>query len=150
MDKHIPIELNEENVMQIYNDCLLTEKDLPIEEKDILKTQIFTAEACGQDSPVIVFKTQKIKEYENAIEYMYGQLGIVHSKSKVITPSMGVINYNANFWTKDNRVLTALYYLGVANITIMPFVMNLVSKELESDLIGIKPTYSPNDPKFTE
>lgn len=142
------LELNEENVMRIYNDCVVTEADLPIEEKDVLATKIFTVESCGKDSPTIFFKKQKIEEYSDTIEYLYGQLSFVHLKFPTLEPAKGAVTYQAKIWTRNNSTLMAFYYLGVANVTIMPFILDPDSKEIFTDLIEIKPTLSPNDPRY--
>ena len=142
------LELNEENVMRIYNDCLVTEADLPLEDSDVLASKIFVVESCGKDSPTIFFKKAKIREHSDTIEYLYGQLCLVHLHSLTMEPAMGTVTYQAKSWTGDTSVLMEFYYLGVANITIMPFILDPYSKAIVTDLIGIEPTYSPNDPKY--
>lgn len=146
MDKHVPIELNEENVLTIYNNCLAKENNS--KNSDLLPTRIFTKESCGKDSPEIIFKKSKIEEYSSSIEYLYGQLLSVHHSLPYLQPSNGFIDYTVKHWTKENSTLMAFYYLGVANITIMPFILDKKTKQLSTDLFGILPTLSPNDPNF--
>ena len=148
MDKHIPIELNEENVLRIYNDCLMKKKLSNFLSSDLLPVKIFTKESCGKDSPEIYFSKAKIKEYSDAIEYMYGQLHAVHHEIPELLPPGGQLDYKEKLWTKSQSVLMSFYYLGVANITIMPFIIQPVSQRLSVDLFCILPTLSPNDPNF--
>ena len=142
------LELNEENVMRIYNDCVVTEADLPIEEKDVLATKIFTKNSCGKDSPTIFFKKQKLEEHNDTIEYLYGQLSFVHLNIEKIKPELAVVNYQAKHWTKDNNVLTALFYLGVANNVIPLFLFDPTEGSLITYNFFLKPTLSPNDPRY--
>lgn len=148
MNKHVPIELNEENVLRIYDDCLMKKKFSSLLSSDSLPTRIFTKNSCGKNSPEICFSKSKIKEYSSAIEYLYGQLDSVHKNTGVLLPSTGALTYNGNLWTKDQKALMSFYYLGVANVTIMPFIIDPITKQLSVDLIDIDPTLSPNDPNY--
>lgn len=148
MGKHVPIELNEENVLRIYNECLMKKKLSKFLSSDLLSTRIFTKKSCGKDSPEIHFSKEKIKEYGDAIEYLYGQLYDVHHGISKLLPSGASLDYKNNFWTKNQSTLMSFYYLGVANITIMPFEIDPESKQLVVDLIDIPPTLSPNDPNY--
>ena len=162
MDAHIPIELNEENVLRIYNDCLMKKKLSNFLSSDVLPVKIFTKESCGKDSPEICFSKSKIEEYSLAIDYMYGQLYEVHHGEsmrckdyqgrdmayKFLTPDGGMLNYKNQPWTKDRSTLMMFYYLGVASVTIMPFVLYPDKGQIGVDLIYIEPTLSPNDPEF--
>ena len=149
MGKHIPIELNEENVLKIYNECLMKKKLSNFLSSDLLSVKIFTKSSCGKDSPEIYFSKAKIKEYGDAIEYMYGQLYDVHHGIPELFPSGAYLDYNTNFWTKNQSAITSFFYLGVANITIMPFSISPKTHQLAVELIDIVPTLSPNDPKFS-
>lgn len=167
MDMHIPIELNEENVLKIYNACLMKKTLFRFLSSDLLPVKIFTKASCGKDSPEVYFSKAKIQEYRQAIEYMYGQLYEVHHGSvpeeyreayqklgmddpnaKFLSPDGGALNYKNQPWTKDRNTLMMFYYLGVASVTIMPFVEDVVRGQIGVDLIDIVPTLSPNDPDF--
>jgi len=154
MLKHVPIELNEENVLKIYNDCLMKKKLSNFLSSDLLPVKIFTKESCGKDSPEIYFSKSKIKEYKEAMEYMYGQLYEVHHGEHTITgdkflkPDGGFLNYKNQRWTSDQKTLMSFYYLGVAAIVIMPFIIDPFTNQLGVDLIDIVPTLSPNDPNY--
>ena len=121
MDKHTPIELNEENVMNIYNECLFDDSVPDVDYSDILPTKIFSEASCGQDSPIIVFSKSKIEKYYTDIEYMYGQLLLSHTEADRIYPESGAVTYKNKTWTADNSKLMAFYYLGVASNMIPSF-----------------------------
>lgn len=148
MNMHIPIELNEENVLRIYNDCLMKKKLSAFFSSDFLPTKIFTKESCGKDSPEIHFSRSKIADYSSAIEYLYGQLHCVHNKFHSLTPAEGSLNYKNKLWTRNEATLMSFYYLGVANSTIQPFMREKKSNNIFVILPRITPTLSPNDPNF--
>ncbi len=153
-DQHLPIELNEENVLRIYNNCLMKKTLLNYLSSDLLPVKIFTKSSCGKDSPEIYFNKSKVEEYKATIEYMYGQLYEVHhgeymiTKDKFLEPADGFLNYKNQRWTNDQNTLMSFYYLGVAAIVIMPFIIDPFTNRLGVDLIDITPTLSPNDPNF--
>lgn len=153
-DQHLPIELNEENVLKIYNNCLMKKTLFNCHSSDLLPVKIFTKSSCGKDSPEICFNKSKVEEYKAAIEYMYGQLYEVHhgeysiTKEKFLEPADGLLNYINQRWTNDQKTLMSFYYLGVAAIVIMPFIIDPITHRLGVDLIDITPTLSPNDPNF--
>lgn len=142
------LELNEENVMRIYNDCVVTEADLPIEDDDVLATKIFTKNSCGKDSPTIFFKKQKLEEYSDTVLYLYGQLSLVHLNIEKIKPELAVATYQAKLWTRDNNILMALFYLGVANDVIPVFRFDPTEGSLITYNFFLKPTLSPDDPRY--
>ena len=62
----------------------------------------------------------------------------------------GIINYNGQKWTEDNRALFALYYLATSCGVLNQFVDG--EKYAYSDLTRVppwlKPTFPPTDPRF--
>lgn len=69
-----------------------------------------------------------------------------------MTPGEGFFNYNNQRWASDDRALYALYYLGTSS-TAFPYfedgIRHARTKNLEAFYtLGLKPTYSPNDPRF--
>ncbi len=148
MSKLVPMELNEENVLKIYNDCLMKKKLLSFLSSDLLSVKVFTRQSCGKDSPEIYFSKSKIQEHKYSIEYLYGQLDNVHKNMSELLPAAGALRYDEKLWTKNQATLMSFYYLGVANITIMPFVIQPISNNISVDLVDITPTLSPNDPNY--
>lgn len=151
MSELIPIELNEENVLRIYNDCLMKKKLLSFLSSDLLPVRIFTKQSCGKDSPEIYFSRAKIAEYSSAIDYLYGQLYCVHNKFHHLDTITSQMNYKNKLWTLNESTLTTFFYLGVANETIQPFMREIYSNGLNYTFVPlpeITPTLSPNDPNY--
>lgn len=151
MSELIPIELNEENVLRIYNDCLMKKKLLSFLSSDLLPVKIFTKESCGKDSPEVYFSRAKIDEYSYAIDYLYGQLYCVHNRLQNLDTADGSMNYKNKLWIQNESTLMSFYYLGVANETIQPFMRKRLSNGFNyifTPLPKITPTISPNDPNY--
>mgnify|MGYP003293463196 CR=1 FL=1 len=148
MFKKTPIELNEENVLNIYNYCSVDDMTTESLDSNLLPTKIFTKSSCGQDSPEIIFDKTKIKECSSAITYLYGQLDFVHNSLETFFPESGFITYKHTSWTQNNSTLMALYYLGIASDTIPIFTLNPSTKKLSSFNFFITPTLSPSDPNY--
>lgn len=142
-----PLELNEGNVLAIFNRCLATNST---EEyiKSILET---TEHGYSQNSPGILFDRKKLLDNLQNIRYLYGQLLTTHKGSNSISTSQThrsnvMTNYSGKTWTTDKSTIMRLFHLGVATGTIYPFSTNGASS------FGgpIIPTLSPDDPKFDE
>ena len=139
------IELNEENIINLYQDCLASEETDP----DYLRTVSF---AMSPNVPKVSFDDKKIYENAEKINYLYGQLYFTHfcfEEPLSFNPSIGCMDYNKKPWTKEQSILFAFYYLGVSNYTIALFNnSNSVTRIVKNDVTI--PTLSPNDPKFEE
>ena len=142
------LELNQENVLQLYKQCLVPKQNIGIEPKNELRIKIFTVESCGKDSPEFVFNKNVIDDNIDIIEHYLGQLKIAHENFKEFTLPMGFINYKNEPWTKDNGTLMALYYLAVASKIIPVFTKLPDCDKIASSSESISPALSPNDPGF--
>jgi len=138
------IELNEENVISIYQDCLATDETHP----DDLKTVSFAA---SPNVPKVSMDGRKLSENSERIHYLYGQLYYTHFEFEeliIFTPSIGCMSYTKKAWTSNQSVLFAFYYLGVGSRSIALFNPDSHTRIVHHDITI--PTLSPNDPAFAE
>lgn len=142
------LELNQKNVVALYEKCLIPEEDIGKNPHDEIRTKIFTTESCGKDSPEVVFSAEKIDIESMNIEYMIGQLKVAHDGLSGFTLQMGFINYKNQPWTKDNTTLMALYYLGVGSRILPIFRKIKDTNQIASTTNDVIPSYPPNDPDF--
>ena len=142
------LDLNQENVLSIYKDCLMPKEDIGREPNKECAVKIFTKETCGKDSPEVVFSRVKILLNHYNITHLFGQLKIAHVENPFFTLPMGFINFDDKPWTKDNTTLMALYYLGVASRIIPEFSKAPDSDRLFSSAALIIPLFPKGHPNF--
>lgn len=150
MKKEIPelkkLELNKQNVMQLLYDCRVTPKST------IVITSNFYHETSSRKAPPMKLDLNQVYSKENLIVYWLGQIKDLHHQAFRLTPAAGILNYNNEKWTDDNRALFALYYLAIASLKLPCFIDG--EKGAETPLLlsyynrFLKPTYSPSDPNF--
>ncbi len=142
------LDLNQENVLTLYKECLIPKSDVGINPDDECKTKIFSIQSCGKDSPEVVFNKKKIEDNTEIIEHWLGQLKVSHDSIKGFTLPMGFINYNNETWTKDNTTLMALYYLAIASKSLPIFTKLPDSTKVASSALLVEPSLSPKDSNF--
>ncbi len=143
----IVMDLNERNVQKIFERCLA---DTNTVEK--LVTYLFSRDFgySEKEEDWVYFDKNKIKEEEQSILYLYGQLYAVHHLgqcgSNMLTSSSVSKKYTGDPWSRNSGILAELLYLGRCTNIISPFM-----KEFGGVLIvPFDGTLSPNDPKFPE
>lgn len=139
------LDLNEENVKNIFNYCL-AKKDT----KDPIKAE-FLEGAPNAQLPNIFFSKEKVLEKNHTITYLLGQLNDVHLKSHHISLLDGFNKYDGTTWTNNKGTLFMLYYLGTIATMLPTFQLFKPKKTYVSIILGnsfLKPTLSPNDPNF--
>lgn len=141
------LDLNQENVLSVYKECLIPKEDIGKNPEDECKTKIFTVESCGQDSPEVVFSEEKIDINLPNIEFLLGQLKVTHDCMKGFTLPMGFINYKNEPWTKDNGTLMALYYLGVGSYLLPIFTRIPDTNKIASTTFKVAPSFPTSDPR---
>ncbi len=144
-----PQELNKMNIQAIFNRCL--EKPDTKETTTAILFPTTTGYEFGVDLGTAFDKEIILKNKRN-IEYLFGQLQIVHNgqvgDQHRHTENAFCHTYQGKAWTAERTPpLLHLLYLGATNET------NLVSlfrkKDETTHLIWpIKPTLSPKDPAF--
>lgn len=83
-------------------------------------------------------------QHRESIRYLLGQLHAVHLNRKTMSVPYGLMNYKGENWTKENVALYALYYLGVASLTLPDFIpANGGAVSPIADLKSLKPTFWP-------
>lgn len=142
------LDLNQENVLSVYKNCLVPKDKIGTNTDVEHKVKIFSKETCGKDSPEVVFDINKLDEQANNIAFLLGQLKVTHDQATGFTLPMGFLDYKNRQWTKDNTTLMALYYLGVG-CNFMPIFKKLPNEnKVFSTAILLVPYYSLKDCKF--
>ncbi|MBQ9859563.1 MAG: hypothetical protein IJO76_02660 [Clostridia bacterium] len=148
-DKKIDyLDLNQENVLYTYKECLVPKEYIGKYPEEEYKVKIFTEESCGKDSPEIVFNNSKLYLHSYNIAHLLGQLKVTHEGLAAFTLPMGFINFKNEPWTKDNTTLMALYYLGVAADFIPIFKKIPGSDKVMSTTAAVFPSFPKGHPKF--
>ena len=150
MKKEIPelskLELNQKNVMELLFKCKATPQS-----KEIVTSAIYSKDS-SRKAPKLSFDNTILNTHYHLIRYWLGQLQAIHQEKKTMPLSNGLINYQNKPWTNNEKALLALYYLATAADELPPFIDGEKHAEA-TDLdayyaLGLKKTYSPNDPKF--
>lgn len=142
----IPLELNEGNVQAIFNRCLRKS-----DSKEIVNSVLFSRAMgfSGKDVRIIDFDKEILLANKKNIEYLYGQLNVVHKNSSNSKLSMAdfISLYNGKFWTKDTDTLFKFLYLGV--VPELSLINPVLARDKTTVLSeGIIHTLSPKDPNF--
>lgn len=134
-------DLNEGTVQAIFNRCLAT-KDTPVEN---IRNSILYHKNAGADKDYTPLSFDNIALQKNIkeIQYLCGQLQIIHTKYPMITFENGILKYDQKTWTTDKSILKEFFHLVRAAGILTPF-----SPINAADLVGIVPTLSPKDPNF--
>ena len=106
-----PQELNEANVLAIFNRCLATDET----SKDNVSKSILFSRIRGykpSDEIVFYFDRNKLIANKANIEYLYGQLKCSHQKLRDISIEASFYNYSGTKWTNNKAHLLELLYLG--------------------------------------
>ena len=146
-NKFKPQELNEGNVQAIFNRCLAKDGS-PILTSNLFPTILGNADR--EDYGAFNFDKDTILKNKLMIEYLFGQLNVVHVSQDKNTPlTIGDFykNYSGAVWTENEQKLLELLYLGkCAEIDLIhPF--NAHKNNTTHFMNGIKPTLSPKDPR---
>ena len=147
-NKNEMLDLNEENVKKMIGYCLATTQT----PKDNIHTYTFFYDINNINVPKANFDRERLSEMKKAINFMLGQLKVVHSKKLVMTLQDGFKKYNDKNWTVNKIALFSLYYLGVSTDQLPSFEKapdsspNFISPINRQS--SLEPTLSPNDPEF--
>ena len=98
------------------------------------------------------FDYKKLGDNCNLINYLFGQLKVVHERKDPFTPAQGIVDYTGKRWTDNDNALYALYYLSTSALTLPYFVDGEKNSEARNMKLyynnGLIPTYPPDDPRF--
>lgn len=142
----IPIDLNEGNVQAIFNRCLAKEGT----PKENISKSILFSRTMGydpRDELVINFDKKTLLANKQSIDYLYGQLMLLHQKSKTLSIDKAFYNYQGKKWTQNKAHLLELLHLGCTNDTDKISIFYSETNTAELNLTQI-PTLSPKDPAF--
>lgn len=138
------LKLSEQTVKELFVRCLRTEKS------EALINSSFYDESSSRKAPIVQFDGPIVFKYIALFRYLLGQLKAVHENKGYITPGSGSNYYTGEKWTRDNSVLSALYYLSTACNALPRFVdgEKYAYSNLNYLLAPLEPTYAPDDPRF--
>ena len=151
MKKEIPelskLELNQKNVIELLFKCKANSQT-----KDIT-TLSFFAESSSRKAPLIQLDETILLSHGHLVKYWLGQIKAVHLQQDTMTAASCLINYQNKTWTNDTKALFALFYLSVGATEFPPLEdgpNSAIATELDSYYaLGLKPTFSPDDPRFS-
>ena len=140
-----PLELTEGNVQAIFNRCLAT-----VDSTETVSVSPFPTitgySAIG--NRVVDFDEGKLHANKRNIEYLFGQLQIVHKEAFHCKHKIKdfLTDYCDKPWTDDRKYILEFIYLCIIPGLIRPF--NHRDDDTTSITDKIKPTLSPKDPAF--
>ena len=94
----------------------------------------------------INFDKPKLAENYKKIQYMFGQLEVVHKNISTLSPDNSSMKYDGSEWNSEDVSLMQLYYLAIAAHLTLRFFPQ--TKTMPIFLDRTVPTLSPNDPNF--
>ena len=138
------LKLSERTVKELFVRWLRTEKS----EGYINST--FYDESSIRKAPIVQLDNSAVMGYTSLIRYLLGQMKAVHENKGYITPGSGSNYYTGEKWTRDNSVLSALYYLSTAAGALDLFVdgEKYAYSNFRNLVTMLRPTYAPDDPRF--
>lgn len=138
------LELSEQTVKELFVSCLRNEKSRSYVNAS------FYDESSSRKAPIVQFDAPILYKHTALMRYLLGQMSAVHENKGYITPGSGSNSYNGTKWTRDNNVLSALYYMSTASGALKHFVdgEKYAYSNLNHLLAPLAPTYPPSDPKF--
>ena len=149
-----PLDLNEGNVQAIFDRCLATDKT---KEKSsvVLFSTVFGYRQ--EDEIMIGFDKDILCQNKKHIEYLYGQLEIVHKignaldnkNTETVSYQDFSTSYTGDLWSSNKATVLKFLYLGCSPemLLIKPFYKKINGTHISTH---IKPTLSPKDPAFPE
>lgn len=136
-----PIDLSEENIIKLIQSCMLTNNT-----KTVMNISLQTKDGgFEKDGDPVKFDFDKVKEQEKEIQFLFGQLALVHLDHKILKPGLSFRKYTGEDWTKNKGLLITFLHLGIGAKAISYFVKDLGGSFVSADVV---PTLSPIDPNF--
>ena len=141
------LTLSEKTVRELFVACLWKETDTG----GYINANFYDRSSSRYANAPVVKMNAKVYQYTNVIRYLLGQLQAVHENRWYLTPGAGSVDYTGNRWTRDNNMLSALYYLSTASGALWHFVdgEKYAYTRLDDLLTHLIPTYPPGDPNFS-
>ena len=138
------LELSEQTVKELFVSCLRNENT-----KGYINSTFYD-KTSSRKAPIVQFDNSAIMKSTSLIRYLLGQMQSVHENKVYITPGSGSNSYNGTKWTRDNYVLSALYYLSTAAGALDLFIdgEKYAYSDFRNLVTPLKPTYPPSDPNF--
>ena len=140
------MDLNEGNVQAIFERCLAKE-----DSKEGILSE-FTSTIIGfkeDEVGLVTFDKNEFFANKRKINYLFGQLQAVHTKSQRLSVLDFLMVYSGKKWTTDRITLMKLLYLGATEE--QPTIDFFEPENFTTSIYPIvKPTLSPKDPAFPE
>lgn len=145
---YVCLDLNEGNVQDIFNRCLATEDSREITRTTLFSTLLGYSE---EEEIILAFDKAALLQNKKNIEYLYGQLSLVHAQKHLnhrLSPADFSTAYQGGMWCSGQASLLKLLYLGCNNGTAILSPFHKAEHDTAVMHNGIKPTLSPKDPSF--
>lgn len=110
--------MNKPNVLSLFLTCQAT-PDTP--KENIIGEHFYSRTDSTRKALLMKFDYKKLGDYCNYINYLCGQLKVVHERKDPFTPAQGIIDYTGKRWTDNDNALFALYYVATASFVIPLF-----------------------------
>lgn len=142
-----PLELTEGNVQAIFNRCLAT-----VDSTETVSVSPFPTitgySAIG--NKIVDFDVGKLLANKGSIEYLFGQLKIVHKGAFHCKHEMKdfFTDYCDKQWTDDKKYILEFIYLCITPEIWLMRPFNHREDDTTSITDKIEPTLSPKDPAF--
>ncbi|MDY2957650.1 hypothetical protein [Floccifex sp.] len=134
----VPMDLNEKNVVSIYNKCLPTSTTTSFEPSNLM----------ANSETVLQFDRIQLHKQKKTIQFMMGQLRDVH-KHKYLVFDHSILKYDGTSWTDSKQV--EMYFLNLCRACDLTEPFDVGKRGLMSyyheDII---PTLSPSDKKYKQ
>lgn len=137
-----PIDLNAQNVHAIFRRCLV-HADTEEIESSVLFSRFAGYE---KSSDAISFDAKKLTASAEVIEYLLGQLKLVHDAKAKVNFSNIAQKYDNTLWTKDITAVAELLHLSMSS----GFCSSFLASSKSAVFVPLLPTLSPQDSKFAE
>ncbi len=140
------LELNTENVRDIFSKCMQQHSD---PEDEAFANTIFQKEDGFEHENTVIFNKKRLDECEDAVTYMFGQLHSVHTFEVALPLPHVPFTYTGQPWTQEKAVVFEFMHLIQAEKLILPF-SNLFNPIQARVNANVEPTVSPNEDFFEE
>lgn len=149
-----PLDLNKTTVQNLLKQCVTTASDPKAQRLGLLFSKMgFSVGEMSSDC--IYYLPAQVEKHLKSIQYLLGQLRVVHTQNPDMRLHTGMEKYDGSVWTDcvpDDALsfqLITLYYLTVA-VSLRTAVIKSSEGNYFTELVrNLAPTLSPNDPQFS-
>lgn len=139
------LDLNPTNIDYLY-DIIEDKKKNP----KSIQVQAFSPKITPNPSQIVFFDPRELAIHSQDIDFLFGQLLAAHDRSaKYFPPETACFNYRNLTWTKNMQYLMNFFELGIANRTMMPFILSKDGRFVSMLDPKLIPTIDTSDPEYS-